>query len=515
MKDKKSLELANLIKDETLDIDPEEIRQIGYQSVDLMVDYFKNIRKGTILPSKTYKQIKKLIIEPLPNNEQSPARVISECQKKIIDNSVKIGHPRLLGWIVASGTVIGTFADAIASAINQNVALSGVAMATSIELLVIEWIKEILGYDSNAAGILLSGGSMANFTALAVARNSKADYNVKTQGMNQTNKNMVLYVSEQVHMCIPKAANILGIGTSNIRNVKVDQDYRLDINDLKAKIIEDQNHHKYPFAVVATAGTVNTGAIDPLMDIADICQEYNLWFHVDAAYGGFASLSKNVKKILKGLNRANSIVLDPHKWLFVPYEAGCVLVKNPSDMRNTFFMDSDYLHVKTNESHPSEYTDLSDYSLQLSRQFRALKIWMSLKQYGIKKYELIIDQNIQLAQYLEALIEESADFQVINPANLSIICFRYIPKDLKQKYQRMKRNKQKQINKYLNQLNQAITEKMLKDSQILLSSTVLNDIFVLRACIVNYRTTKQDIKDILVIVREIGQITDNKLREKL
>jgi len=514
MKAKKSLEIANLIKDETFDMDPEEIRQIGYQSVDLMVDYFKNICKGPILTNKTFKQIKKLIIEPLPTNEQSPASIISECQKKIIDNSVKIGHPRLLGWIVASGTVIGTFADAIASAINQNVALSRVAMATSIELLVIEWIKEILDYDSNAAGILLSGGSMANFTALAVARNSKADYNVKTQGMNQISKNMILYVSEQVHMCIPKAANILGIGTNNIRNVKVDQDYRLDIKDLKAKIIKDQNHHRYPFAVVATAGTVNTGAIDPLNDIADICQDYNLWLHVDAAYGGFASLSKNVKKLLKGLNRANSIALDPHKWLFIPYEAGCVLVKNPTDMLDTFFMHADYLHVKTTESISNGYLDLSDYSLQLSRQFRALKIWMSLKQYGTLKYERVINQNIHLAQYLEALVEESPDFQVITPANLSIICFRYIPKDLKQKYQRMYHNKQKQINKYVNQLNQAIIEKIVKDSQILLSSTVLNGIFVLRVCVVNYRTTKQDIKDILMIVREIGQITDKKLRKK-
>ncbi|MFW6149739.1 MAG: pyridoxal phosphate-dependent decarboxylase family protein, partial [Atribacterota bacterium] len=347
-----------------------------------------------------------------------------------------------------------------------------------------------------------------------VARNTKADYNVKAQGINQNRKNMILYVSEEVHMCIPKAANMLGIGTKNIRNVKVDQDYRLDLKDLKTKIIEDQNHHKYPFAVVATAGTVNTGAIDPLNGIADICQDYNLWFHVDAAYGGFAALSKNVKTLLKGLNRADSIALDPHKWLFIPYEAGCVLVKNPAHIRDTFFMHPAYLHVKPSKS-PNEYVDLSDYSLQLSRQFRALKIWMSLKQYGTKKYERVINQNIHLAQYLEALVNESPDFQAITSANLSIFCFRYIPKDLKQRYPRMNHNKQKQINKYLNQLNQSIIEKMLKDSHILISSTILNDIFVLRVCIVNYRTTKQDIKDILTIVRQIGQLTDKKLCKKL
>jgi glutamate/tyrosine decarboxylase-like PLP-dependent enzyme len=512
---KKSFVLADLIEDETFDMDPEEIRKIGYHSVDLMVNYFKNIRNGPILPSKTKKQIKNLINEPLPKNEQNPSSVLSQCKDNIIDNSVKMGHPRLLGWIAASGTVISSFADGIASAINQNVTLSRVAMATSVELLVIDWIKEILDYDSNAAGILLSGGSIANFTALAVARNKKADYNVKTQGMNQNDKNMILYVSEEVHMCIPRAANMLGIGTKNICKVKVDKNYRLDPKDLKEKIIEDKNHGKYPLAVVATAGTVNTGAIDPLNDIADICKDYNLWFHVDAAYGGFAALSKKVKPLLKGLNRADSIALDPHKWLYIPYEAGCVLVKNPADLRDTFFMQATYLHSKKSQSPSNEYLDLSDYSLQLSRQFRALKIWMSLKQYGTKKYERLINQNIHLAQYLEALVNESTDFQAITSTNLSIFCFRYIPKDLNKEYKRLNKNKQKQIDKYLNRLNQEIIEKMIKDSSTLIYSTILNDIFALRVCIINYRTTKQDILDILTFLRKLGQTADKKLRKKL
>lgn len=513
MKDKKSSELANLIKDETFDMDPEEIRQLGYRSVDLVVDYFKNICKGPILTSKTLKQMKELLDEPLPQTEQNPRTVLNDCRDKIIANAIHIGNPRFLGWILASGTVIGAFADGIASALNQNVAVSGAGMATALELLVIDWIKEILDYDPNAAGILLSGGSMANLTALATARNVMAGFDIRSEGLRQ-GKNMILYVSEEVHMCVPKAANILGIGMNNIHRVKVDDAFRLDTNDLKAKIIEDKNHDMFPFCVVATAGTVNTGAIDPLESIADICQQYDIWFHVDAAYGGFAALSPHLKPLLNGITRADSIALDPHKWLFIPFEAGCVLVKNPSHMIQTFSINAPYVHMTNTTSISSVDVDFSDYGLQLSRQFRALKIWMSLKQYGIQKYGRLINQNIYLARYMAALVDESSDFEAASPATLSIFCFRYFPEDLRQKYQGVDQLQEEKIEEYLNRLNRVIAEEMRTDQRAVLSSTVLGNKYVLRTCIVNYRTTKQDIKDILTIVRELGHTADKKLRRK-
>ena len=513
MKDKKSSELANLIKDETFDMDPEEIRQLGYHSVDLMVNYFKNMCKGPILTTKTLEQMKKLVDEPLPQVEQNPRTILDDCQEKIIANAIRIGNPRFLGWILASGTVIGAFADGIASTLNQNVAVSGAGMATALELLVIDWIKEILGYDPNAAGILLSGGSMANLTALAIARNVTADFDVGIEGLQQ-DKNMILYASEEVHMCVPKAANILGIGMNNVRRVKVDDAFRLDTNDLKDKIMEDKNHGMFPFCVVATAGTVNTGAIDPLESIADICQKHNLWFHVDAAYGGFASLSSNLKPLLNGITRADSVALDPHKWLFIPFEAGCVLVKNQSHMINTFSMNAPYIHLANTTSIPSENVDFSDYGLQLSRQFRALKVWMSLKQYGIKKYERLINQNVYLARYLATLVNESSDFEAASTVTLSIFCFRYFPEDLRQKYQEIDQLQGEKIEEYLNRLNRALTKEIRTDQRAVLSSTVLRDKYVLRACIVNYRTTKQDIKDILTILRELGRTADKKLRRE-
>ena len=457
--------------------------------------------------------MKKLVNEPLPKTEKTPLIVLEDCQEKIIANAVRFGHPCLLGWVLTSGTIIGSFADGIAGAINQNVAVSGAGMATAVELLVVDWIKKILSYDSNAAGILVSGGSMANLTALAVARNVKADFDVCTYGMrqNEQNKNMILYVSEEVHICIPKAASILGMGTNNIRWVKVDSNLCLDTEDLKSKIVEDQKNGKYPFCVVATAGTVNTGAIDPLDLIADICQKYNLWFHVDAAYGGFAALSPNLKPILNGIIRADSIALDPHKWLFVPFEAGCVLIKNPSHMTQTFAMETEYIHTDNTKIPTSTDVDFSDYGIQLSRGFRALKIWMSLKQYGIEKYGRLIEQNTNLAQYMAALIEESHDFELVFPVNLSIVCFRYVPKDLKQKYES---EQQKKIEDYLNHLNRAIVQAMRADRRVYVSSTILGDTFVLRACIVNYRTTKKNISEILEVICELAAIEDANLRGK-
>lgn len=510
MKDKKSLDIAEKIKNETFDMDPEEIRKLGYHAVDLIVDYFSNISQSPILPNITLEEIKGQINELLPQIKQDPSIVLDDCQEKIIKNAVHIGSPRFLGWVLASVTPIGAFADGIAGALNQNVAVSGVGMATAVELLVIDWIKEIIGYDPQAGGILVSGGSIANLTALAIARNIKADYDVKKVGMQKGN-NIRLYVSREVHMCIPKAANLLGIGTNNIRWVDVDDKYCMDVDDLEKKILEDKKNGCNPFSVVATAGTANTGAIDPLNSIADICQKHDLWFHVDAAYGGFATLSSEHKSLLNGIDRADSVVLDPHKWLFIPFEAGCVLVKKPSFMSQTFAMDADYIHLDNDRISKKEDIDFSDYGLQLSRGFRALKIWMSLKQYGVKKYARIIDQNIYLAQYLEEILSESNDFEIVAPMSLSVVCFRYVPRDLKME---KSNDDQRKIEMYLSKLNLGILNAMRKDGRALLSSTLLDKKYVLRACIVNFRTTKQDIKDIVDIIRKLGEVEDQKIRNR-
>ena len=512
MNNKKINEIAQLINDETFDMDFKDLRESSEQCYNLLVDYLENIRSASILPDKPMDQIKKEIWESLPQTEMSLSDVLVECQEKIIANAVRFGHPRFLGWVLPSGTFSGALADGIASTINQNVAVSGARMATVVELLVLDWIKQIIGYDQDAAGILVSGGSQANLIGLVVARNVSSGFDVGANGLCQRKK-MMLYASEEIHFCVPKAVNILGIGTDNIRWVKVDQDFCMDAKDLEMQIVEDRARGYFPFCVVATAGTVNTGAIDPLDSIADICQRYNLWFHVDAAYGGFASISSNLKSLMQGIDRADSIALDPHKWLFVPYEAGCILVKNPEYMKNTFSMDASYLHLNDDTGTSNTYVDFSNYGIQLSRQFRALKIWMSLKQYGIQKYGRMIEQNVNLAKYLEVLIDESFDFETLTPASLSVCCFRYFPGDLREKYREGDTSEKDKIDTYLNRLNLSIARAMRSGHRALLSSTMLRDKFVLRACIINFRTTKKDIQDIIEIVRELGVEEDKKLRE--
>jgi len=509
MENSKLSNLARKIKDKTLDRDIEKTRLLGYRSIDLIVDYLKNIDNMPISPEKTFKQMIELFYEPLPQNEQDPLLTMDECREKIMKNALRIGHPCFLGWTLPSGTATGAFADGIASAINQNVAVSGACMATAVELCVLRWIKELIGYDPNAGGILVSGGSNANLTALAVARNVKADFNVPAVGMRQE-KNMKIYASKEVHMCIPKAADLLGIGTDNISWVDVDKHYRMDSKDLEKKIQDDIGNEHYPFAVIATAGTVNTGAIDPLKSIANICHKHNLWFHIDAAYGGFAAMSKNLKPLLQGIESADSVALDPHKWLFIPYEAGCILIKNPSYMTQTFSMKTHYIHLNDDVNSQDEEVDFSDYGLQLSRGFRALKIWMTLKHYGIKNLAQIIDQNVYLAQYFAEMLVKSIDFELVTPVSLSVVCFRYVPNDLKNK--KDKDNDYDKIEKYLSVLNKAILSALHKDGQALLSGTVLNSTFVLRICIVNYRTKKNDLVRIIDSIRKLGRKEDKKFR---
>jgi len=506
MKKNQISSLENRIHNETFDLNPEEIRQLGYRFSDMITGYYDSMSTSPIVPSKTLKQLKQLFDELLPQDEMDLDSLLFECQEKIINNAVHFGHPRFLGWVLSSGTTIGAYAEGLANALNQNVALSGAGVATAVELVVLDWIKKIIGYDSHAAGVLVSGGSMANLLALAVARNNLSDDNVRQHGL--VNKApLIVYTSSEVHVCIDKAVDLLGIGTDNIRRIPVDASFRLDVNKLKRKIKEDLCKGLRPFCVVATAGTVNTGAIDPLKSIADICRQYHIWFHVDAAYGGFVAISSHWKSLIKGISRADSVVVDPHKWLFIPYDVGCVLVRDPKKMKKTFSYSTEYIPLDKKKAASNDEVDFADYGIELSRSFRALKIWMSLKQYGIRRYARMINQNMNLAEYWRVLIENSKDFQIMAPSDLSVICFRYIPeKAMKRK------NQNKEL--YLNKLNQFILKSLRKNRKFLISGTVLKGRYVLRACIINYRTTKKDVQDIIEAVRNIGKKNDALLRSR-
>jgi aromatic-L-amino-acid/L-tryptophan decarboxylase len=503
MTKKKSPAIKNQFDEETFDLEPAEIRRLGYHFADVITEYYASMRTSPIIPTKTLKQLKQIFDEPLPQQGMNPEALLLECQKKIVAHAVRFGHPQFLGWVLSPGTIMGAYADGLASTLNQNVSLSGAGMATAVELTVLDWIKKILGYDPKAAGILVSGGTSANLHALAVARNTQCGNNIRQQGL-KNNDHLIIYASSEAHVCIDKAVDLLGIGIDNIRRIKVDAHFHMDLQDLTKNIQQDLNQGYHPFCVVATAGTVNTGAVDPLNSMADICKKYKLWLHVDAAYGGFIALSSQLKPLLNGIHRADSIAVDPHKWLFIPYEAGCVLVRDPHHMKKTFSYSTDYLKLDNTKSFSDGDVDFADYGIQLSRCFRALKIWMSLKQYGTQRYGRMIDQNMNLARFWRTLISKSTDFKLMAPSDLSVVCFRYEPQKISEK------NKEE----YLDMLNQHILKELRKERSMLISSTVLHKKLVLRACIVNYRTTKQDVTDIMNTIQILGKKSETHLRSK-
>ena len=485
----------------SFDLDYHTIKQLGYQTVDAICSYIQTLSTSPTVKCPHLDECTEMISQPLPQDGSDPQQVLQECTHFILSNAVHLGHPRFLGWIVPSATPIGAFADGLASAMNQNVSISGSGAATAIELCVLNWIKTLIGYPRTAGGLLVSGGSVGNLTALTIARNVQGKNTCRQKGMNQHTHPLKIYMTNQAHSCLPRAVDVLGIGLDNIRWIDVDKNYQMDVADLELKITEDIQLNDQPLAVVASAGTTNTGSIDPLDAIAEVCRTHNLWFHVDAAYGGFATLSPSHKSVFVGLEKADSVVLDPHKWLYIPYEAGCVLVKNPEHMTSTFQYPAEYIHL---DEESSTDINFSERGLQLSRGFRALKIWMSLKQYGVKQYASMIEQNIALAQYCANQITAMDDFSLCVPPSLSIVCFQYVPKDLQQS--------QDSNVFYLSTLNKAILQKLRRDKRVILSGTYLADRYVLRVCIINFRTQKEDIDLMIDVIGDIGKKEDSRLR---
>jgi glutamate/tyrosine decarboxylase-like PLP-dependent enzyme len=371
--------------------------------------------------------------------------------------------------------------------------------AVYVERAVLAWIKALLGYPPTSMGLLVSGGSMANLTGLAVARHVKAGFDVRKVGMQAAGEHgrLVMYTSTESHSCIQKAAELLGIGSDNLRKVAVDDEFRMDVADLVRQIEADRAAGLRPLCVAASLGTVNTGAIDPLADIAEICRRFDLWFHIDGAYGGFAALVPEIRCQVAALAEADSLAVDPHKWLFIPVEAGCALVKDAAAMRDAFSLVPPYLRTE-----PTGFGGLpwfSEYGVQQSRGFRALKLWMSLKQIGAERYRQMIASNVELAHYLHRRVSETPELEVMAPAPLSIVCFRYVPPGWSGRYAGA------DLDARLDELNRRLVPAIQVDGRVFVTNAVLRGRFVLRACIVNYRTQREDLDLLVETVLELGQ----------
>ena len=477
----------SLRTESSLDIPEEALNEISSQATQLVFEYLTTISERPVraenYAGKTTESIdSELSAEGVPLDQ-----LIAEC-RRVMDLSRHNGHPRFFGYVASPTTPIGAYADLIASALNANITCwrSGPA-GTEIERMVVRWLGALIHYDSNAKGLLTSGGSMANMIALLIASRRKAGAEMSRRGLWNSAAPMTLYASEEVHMSIAKAADILGFGRDHVRVIACDDRQRMRVDSLRKSIESDLREGLRPFCVVGSAGTVNAGVIDPLAEIANVARVFDLWFHVDGAYGAPGILDQQKQQLFAGLERADSVSLDPHKWLYVPVDAGCLLFRDAEAARTAFSTeDADY--IKTHGYSDEEAFAFWDYGVELSRRFRALKVWLTLQYYGTRRIAEAISADISLAAYLGEVVSAADDFELLAPVELSICCFRYRPAHITSDAE-------------LDQLNERIMELVQKGGRAYVSNARVNGRFALRACITNFRTTQSDIDETIEVIR--------------
>ena len=486
-----------------LDMSPREFRKVGHLVVDRIAELLESLPDRPVTPAETPGTIREAMraSSQLPEDGIDAGALLDETTKLLFDHSLFNGHPRFLGYITSAPAPIGMLGDLLAAAVNPNVGAWPMApMATEIEAQTVRWIAELIGYPVDSGGILVSGGNLANIVCFLTARAKKASWDLQSHGLDANPSGPLrVYASTEVHTWINKAMDISGLGTASLRWIQVDEESRMDLAALKAQLDKDAADGDQPFLVVGTASTVSTGAIDPLAEIASLCRERDLWFHVDGAYGAFAAAVPEAAELLVGMSEADSVAVDPHKWLYAPLEAGCALVRDPEALRSAFAHGAPYYHFG------EMATNYFEYGLQNSRGFRALKVWLALRQVGRSGYVQMIRDDIDLAK---ALFDLLADYPEIEPMsqNLSITTFRYIPEDL------LDRAETDPVRTYLDELNQEILARIERSGEIYLSNAIIQGRFALRICVVNFRTSLEDIEAFPEIVQRLGREAHRELR---
>jgi aromatic-L-amino-acid/L-tryptophan decarboxylase len=465
-----------------IDLSPEEFRQLGYRAVDLVAEQLAKLADAPVRQPVPADLRERLMHQPTPETGLDPAQIIDLVADLVLPYPMGNVSPRFFAWVNSPSAPMAIIAELLAAAHNPSVA-GGDHAATYIEHGVLNWIKSFFGFPDDSGAILTSGGSVANLIPLAVMRFVKASGNVRAQGFNGESTPMVVYTSTQGHSCIEKAVELLGIGSDYLRKISVDAEFRMNVDALKAQITADRAAGLHPVCVAASGGTVNTGAIDPLDAIADICEAEDLWLHVDGAYGGFGILAEQTAGLYAGIERADSLAVDPHKWLYMPVECGCAIVRDKQAMRDTFSLVPPYLRDDTS------LPWFSEFGIQQSRGFKALKLWMTIQQVGEQGYRELISHDIAMARALQGRLRERADFELVAAGPLSVTCFRYAPAGVDD----------------VTALNRQLLDIVQREGKAFLTSTELNGALVLRACIVNFRTQEGDLDVLLDTIAEAGQ----------
>jgi len=465
-----------------LDPSADEIRDWGNSVIQFMIEYLGHLGDRPVYRQTSSRQIRSGLDSNLPIKGTDFDSLLKVFRENIIPFSRQNAHPRMFGYVQSPGTPIGAVADLLASTLNANLTIWRSAPApVELERLTIDWIRQILGFRAEAGGLFVSGGSMANLAALAAARQTK----------DHSSGRLRMYASSATHFSIAKAAALLGIGRENLRQVAVDERFRMRTDDLVVKVTADLEAGYVPFCVVGNAGTVDTGAVDPLAEIRDVANRFKLWMHVDGSYGAFAVLAESARKLFAGMKQADSIALDPHKWLYLPVDVGCVIYRDPEIARATFAHEAEYTRMFGEEA--DEAFVCWDYGPELSRRFRALKVWMLLKGVGLDRLSQAIESNLACARHLESMVRASDDFEMVAPVELSIFCFRHVPQQL--------RSKSPQA---IDGFNERLLVALQRDGGSYLSNATLGGRFALRGCVLNYRTTLRDMEILLDDLRRVA-----------
>lgn len=474
-----------------LTLDPEnwdEIRALGHQMIDDLVDYWKGIREEPIW-KPIPEEVKSTFSQTIPLSPTKPTAVYEEFKKNIFAYNKGNVHPRFFAWIQGTGNPMGVWGDLLASGMNPNVAI-GEHAPMYVDQQVVNWCKEMMGFPKESSGILVSGGSMANITALTVARNSFNGLKLRRKGLQDFPSKMRIYCSVETHSCIQKAAEIIGLGTDSVVKIAVNSHFEMLSEALEEQIKGDLEEGLTPFCIVGTSGTVNTGAIDPMDELLKISKAYGLWFHVDGAYGALCKLDPIYSDRLKAIEQADSLAFDLHKWLYVPYEVGCTLIRDKAKHRDSFSVNPNYL-VQETRGLAGGLDSINNYGFELSRGFKALKVWMSLKEQGLEKYKKMIAQNNRQAEYLGRLVEENPDLELTAPVSMSITCFRM--------------HREGHTENQLRDLNREVLIRLQEQGIAAPSSTMLNGKFTLRVANVNQRARFEDMDLLINEVLRIGK----------
>ena len=481
--------------EETLDPeDWEHSRALAHQMVDDAIDYLQTVRDRPVWQDMPVK-VRDQLCKPLPDEPTDLSQVYQSLMENIMPYPMGNIHPRFWMWYMGSSNFTGAMGDFMAAIVGSNLG-GGNHAAALVDRQVVDWCKQMVGFPNSASGTLVSGGSMANIICLTVARNIMADSDVRAHGVKGITHPLKFYASDQVHSCHQKGLEVLGLGEQSLTKIKSNNAFQLDIDALEQSLAADRKVGFKPACVIANAGTVNSGAIDDMQAIAELCQQQGLWFHADGCIGALIAIAEKNNQLVCGLEKADSVALDPHKWLHAPFEVGCAVIKDAHAHLNTFSLTPEYLE-KTQRGIAASKDWLFDYGMQTSRGFRALKVWLAIQEHGVKKFGRLIDQNIAQAKYLTSVVTATTELELLTPTVINIVCFRFNPGNLS--------------NQIIRNINTEIMLQLQEQGTAAISDTTLDGEHCLRVAINNHRTRQCDLDLLVAEVLRIGHALSQHL----